>query len=253
MAGAENIPRSCVRCGERLEPGAFFCGGCGTRVPAVRGDGRLTLEFMGTTSQAYIWVTWWILLSALVLPAGWGVASLSRWYVRNVQFSDGAEAWFEGTGGQIWWYFVIQGVLSVLGSYFRPLSLASIFVDAWVSLAVLRWFTRNSRMSSGNRATFTGTYWPFLGFNVLLLFSFFTIIGWAWVLSGFMMWACRNLTIGPWQGVFVGSGWEFLWRGVAAILGSLPILTIPWMWVWFMKWLTRCVVFEDRAASAVHG
>ena len=253
-AGAEYTPGPCARCGEKLEPGASFCGNCGTRVAPVPGDGRVTLQFMGTTSQAYVWVTWLVLLSLLIIPTGWGVASLSQWYVRNVRFSDGTYAWFEGNGSQIWWYFVVQGLLSFLGNYFRllPLTLASIFVDAWVNLMVLRWFARNSRLSTGERPGFTGTYWPLLAFSVLLVLSFFTIIGWAWVLSGLMGWICQNLHIGSKQGLFVGNGLAFLWRGVVAILASLPIVTIPWAWLWFAKWLTRCVVFEDRAAPAVH-
>ncbi|MCE2404069.1 MAG: zinc ribbon domain-containing protein [Dehalococcoidia bacterium] len=253
MAGAENIPGPCTRCGETLEPGAFFCGNCGTGVTATPGDGRVTLQFMGTTSQAYVWVTWLILLSLVIVPTGWGVASLSRWYVRNVWFSDGTQAWFEGTGGQIWWYFVVQGIVSILGRLYPVLVLVSIFIDPWVNLVVLRWFAQHSRLSSGERTEFTGTYWPLLGLSVLLVLSIFTIIGWAWVLSRLMGWICQNLNIGPRQGVFVGNGLGFLWRGIAMILASLPIVTIPWAWLWFTKWLTRCVVFQDRSATVVHG
>lgn len=252
MAGLESIDRPCNRCGERLDPGAFYCASCGTPVHAGPREARVTLEFRGTTSQAYVWVPWWILLSLLVIPAGWGTASLSRWYVRNLWFSDGTEAWFEGTGGQIWWYFVIRGALSAVANFIPILAVAStvasVFVDPWIDLAITRWFVRGSRLSSGTRPGFTGTYWPFLAFYVLLALSLFTIIGWAWVMSAFMRWICRNLAIGAKQAVFVGSGWEFLWRGIASILCSIPIVTIPWAWVWFMKWFTRCVVFEDGAA-----
>ena len=240
----------CAQCGTGLSPGDFFCSGCGTPVPGGRHEGWVTLEFRGTVSQAYIWVTWFVLLSLLVIPTGWGIASLARWYVRNLGFSDGSRAWFEGTGWQIWWYYVVLGVLGVLRRYYLVVFLPSIFAEAWVNLTVLRWFVGNTRLSSGAGARFTGSYWPFLGFSVLLTLSIFTIIGWAWVLAGFMEWICRHLFIGDRQGAFHGSALHLLWRGFAALLGSLPIVTIPWMWVWFVKWLTGRVAFREPDTSA---
>ena len=250
MEGRESRARFCATCGERLDPDALFCAACGAHVGAGQPGGWVTLEFRGTVSQAYVWIPWWILLSLLVIPAGWGVASLSRWYLRNLWFSDGTEAWFEGSGGQIWWYFVVQGVFGAIGSFVPFLGLASLFVDAWVDFVVLHWFSANSRLSNGTRPSFTGRYWPYFGFYLLLVLSVFTIIGWAWVLSAMARWICRNLTIGSRQVVFVGSGWGFLWRGIAATLGSLPIVTLPWAWVWFMRWLTRSVVIEGTATSS---
>ena len=250
VGGRATGARFCAGCGARLDPDALFCAACGLLAGAGPREGRVTLEFRGTASQAYIWIPWWILLSLLVIPAGWGVASLSRWYLRNLRFSDGTEAWFEGSGGQIWWYFVLQGVLGIIGSFVPFLGLASLFVDAWVDFVVLRWFSQNSRLSNGTRPSFRGTYWTYLGYYLLLVLSFLTIIGWAWIMSAIMRWICRNLTIGSRQVVFVGTGFGFLWRGIAATLGSLPIVTIPWVWVWFMRWLTRSVVIEDTTTSS---
>ena len=124
MEGRESRARFCATCGERLDPDALFCAACGAHVGAGQPGGWVTLEFRGTVSQAYVWIPWWILLSLLVIPAGWGVASLSRWYLRNLWFSDGTEAWFEGSGGQIWWYFVVQGVFGAIGSFVPFLGLA---------------------------------------------------------------------------------------------------------------------------------
>ena len=89
---------------------------------------------------------------------------------------------------------------------------------------------------------FDGTYWPLLGWDLLLGLSFFSIIGWAWVMSAIMRWICRNIYMGRDQVVFVGSGWGFLWRGFVAMLGSILIITIPWLWVWYIRWIARNIV-----------
>lgn len=151
---------------------------------------------------------------------------------RRLWFSDGTEAWFEGTSGQVWWCFVIQGVLGIIVSFVPVLGLASPFVDARVDFVVLRWFSKNSRLNNGTRPSFTGTYWTYLGYYLLLLvIPFFTIVGCAQVMSAIMRWICQNLTIGSRQVVFVNSGWGFLWRDIAVTLGSLHIVTLSWVWV----------------------
>ena len=60
------------------------------------------IEFTGTGFQALGWGLLAVLLSLFVIPAAWGAVALYRWFVRNLSFSDGTKASFEGRGGQVW-------------------------------------------------------------------------------------------------------------------------------------------------------
>jgi hypothetical protein len=57
-----------------------------------------SLEFRGTGFQALGWGLLCVVLSLFVIPAAWGLAALYRWLVRNLSFSDGTQASFEGRG-----------------------------------------------------------------------------------------------------------------------------------------------------------
>ncbi len=69
----------------------------------------------------------------------------------------------------------------------------------------------------------------------LLVVSFITIVGWAWVVKYMMQWICRNVrgTIGF---DFTGSGLEILWRSLAVGLLSVLIVPIPWIHRWYVSW-----------------
>jgi len=54
------------------------------------------------------------LLSHLTLTAVRNDGVATRWFFRNLVFSDGTQASFEGRGGQVWFYFVIAAVLGFL-------------------------------------------------------------------------------------------------------------------------------------------
>ncbi len=252
--------RICAHCGARTEPGAAFCGSCGTATstveaagPAsagsaagiVRTAGPVTLEFTGTAMQALGWGLLYILLTILVIPAGWGVAALARWYVRNLSFSDGTHSHFEGRGGDIWYYFLLPALVQFipfLGFLMAP------FVTIWVYLVILRWFFENTGEDRAGNLRFDGTYWPLFGWYFLWVFSFLSIIGWAWVQSAMMRWICRNIYAGQDKVEFVASGWDFLWRGFALLGGSILIITIPYIWAWYIRWFTRSIVIQRAAA-----
>ena len=73
------------------------------------------IEFKGTGFQALGWSLLAVVMSLFVIPAAWGAVALYRWFVRNLSFSDGTQASFEGRGGQVWSYFVIVMLLGFVG------------------------------------------------------------------------------------------------------------------------------------------
>ena len=174
---------------------------------------------------------------------------LAQWFVRNLGFSVGTRTQFEGRGGQIWGYFILVFVLSGVLNFIPVVGfLISQLIGIRINLAIIRWFFRNLRLGPGGFLDFTGSYWPLVGWNVLLLVSFLSIIGWAWVLAALARWYCRNIYLDGVQVAFVGDGWGFLWRGFIALLGSILIITIPWLAVWYVRWVVRNVVIQRVTA-----
>jgi hypothetical protein len=214
-------------------------------------DDKVTLRFLGRGLQALGWGLLAIVAVVLVIPAAWGAVALYRWFVRNLVFSDGTKASFEGRGGEIWLYFVIAAVLSFLPQFSQVFPedqqltvlvifiLLSIPINVAIGLKIFRWFISKIRLSCGTPLSFDGSYGGFLGWTVVLYLSFLTIIGWAWVGVAMLRWICRNIKGGEHELVFVGSGWGFLWRYVLMALGSIFIIPIPWLAVWLTRWFVR--------------
>lgn len=112
---------------------------------------------------------------------------------------------------------------------------------------------------------FAGRYPRLLGWFLLYVVSFFTIIGWAWVGSAYLRWFARNIIGAGVRFEFHGSGWGILWRafGIAIVGGVigvvadmlsdvLDILGVIWyLWavVWLLRWLIRNVVLVRSAPS----
>ena len=65
--------------------------------------------------------------------------------------------------------------------------------------------------------------------------SLLTVIGWAWVASGYMRWLCRSIR-GNAAFDFTGSGVAILWRTVVFVVLCSLILPIPWMLQWLATW-----------------
>ena len=276
--------RFCSNCGTGLSPQAGFCPQCGTAVPQAQAPGgpppqpaprpatlpepqvrrpslaptpaapfagpkQVSLWFTGTGSEALGWGLIYLVLAMLIIPTGWGVAFLAQWFVHNLAFSDGTRAQFEGRGGQIWGYFILIFAISVVLNFVPVIGLViSQLIGVRINLAIIRWFFQNLQLEPGGFLEFTGSYWPLVGWNLLLVVSFLSIIGWAWVLAALTRWYCRNIYLEGVQVTFLGNGWGFLWRGTVAVLVSMLIITIPWMAVWYLRWIVSNVVIQRVAA-----
>jgi len=85
---------------------------------------------------------------------------------------------------------------------------------------------------------------------VLMMISFITIIGWAWVITAWMRWNCRNVAGTHREAVFTATGLEMLWRSVVLAFACAFIIPIPWMLGWYARWYTSKVSLVDRGAYA---
>jgi len=218
---------------------------------------QVSLVFQGTGLQALGYGLLYIILSVLIIPAAWGAVPLYRWFVRNLSFSDGTETSFTGRGGEIWDIFALAMIIiyipqlpsrmenseaAALVSIFLPITLLPISTVLW--LKTVRWFVAHIALSCGTSLRFVGAYGPYLGWTVLLVLSFFTVIGWAWAAVAMTRWLCRNVAGAQLRVVFEGGGWGLLWRGIVAALASIIVIPIPWMATWIVRWFARNMVVQ---------
>ncbi len=222
---------------------------------------RVELDFSGTGLQLLGWGLLSVALSMLVLPAAWGMVPLYAWFFRNVRSSDGAAVEFLGRPSEVWILFAATMFLSILpqaGSAFLEESRANAAafiltvllmpLTAAVGVAILRWMVMNISLENGPPLTFTGSYGGYLGWNVVLFFSWFTIIGWAWALTGFARWLCGNVEAEDLILSFEGKGLDLLWRGIVAFILCLPVVTLPWVLRWLTAWFVRNACIYRRVA-----
>ena len=100
---------------------------------------------------------------------------------------------FTGQPGDIWYIFILAALCGYVGAVNNWLELVSIPLSVLLYLIIGRWFFAKLTCDGGSALTFTGGYWQFLGWTLLFAISFLTVIGWAWVMTGTMRWACRSV------------------------------------------------------------
>lgn len=174
----------------------------------------------------------------LVIPAPWAMTSYYRWFISHLRVPTVPNIGFSGKGGDIWWAFVLIALLEYAGMARKPaLSLLVLVVLPILSWVILRWTLAN--ITSEGRPlglSFTGSVWAYLGWRLLLVLSFVTIIGWAWVMTAFMRWICRNIADATRTASFHATGWQILWRTWVFILTVIFIIPIPWTLRWYVRW-----------------
>jgi hypothetical protein len=196
----------------------------------------------------------------LIVPFPWVAAYFYRFVCDHVMLPDGRRLSFAGRGGDIWYVFMaipalvwaIQAVwlVAILSSddpaafgqsseadLIHVIGFAANLVFWALAVVILRWLVAHVKSPDGTISlTFVGGILPFIGWNILLILSVFTIIGWAWVLKFMLRWICRNVA-GTLAFDFVGTGLEILWRVIVLALASMFIIPIPWMMRWYANWL----------------
>src|SRR5260370_5633585 len=109
------------------------------------------------------------------------------------------------------WYLgaiVLSIRVSLTGMQF--LNAIMIIVQIGLYWLAIKWFVAN--IASNGRPLglgFSGSYWGYLGWNILAFVSVITIIGWAWVYTAQIRWMCRHVEGPRRQLVFNATGVEF--------------------------------------------
>ena len=186
----------------------------------------------------------------LVIPLPWVVTGIYRWLVAHLRVPQRPDAAFTGNPGDIWYVFVILALCTYAGvSQVSYLQYALIPIEAFLSWVVVRWFVVNVSPDGHQRPlTFTGSAWAYMGWYFLSLLSFITIIGWAWVLTAWLRWMCRNVDGMRREITFNASGWQMLWRTLLFSVATVLIIPIPWALRWYVSWNVSQVTLVERTA-----
>src|SRR6476660_4486587 len=191
------------------------------------GGGALSIEF---GILEFTWGSIVVLIGLLfVIPAPWALVWYLKWIVSCVHVPGRPNLTFTGSALTVAaWYFV-----SIVQ-----------FALYWL---LIKWLVAN--LASGGQPlglSFSGSFWAYLGWNILVVLAIITIIGWAWVQVAQLRWLCRNIQGTRREVVFTGTGLEFLWRSIVAVLACLFIIPIPWMYRWMIRWLASQTVLAER-------
>jgi hypothetical protein len=197
---------------------------------------------------------WWILLmigNVLVVPAPWISTGYYRWLFPRIHVPQRPNISFTGQVGDIWYVLIGLALTSYAGFIGGSIQLASIPLQAYLSWMVLRWVVRN--ISSNGQPIpmmFEGGALSFVGWQLLLMLSLITIIGWAWVMAAWMRWLCRNIGGTRREMIFTATGLQLLWRTLAFSFGCLFIIPIPWLLRWYATWFMTQFVLVERGTAA---
>jgi GYF domain 2 len=188
----------------------------------------------------------------LVIPAPWAVTSFYRWIVSRLRVPRRPNLAFTGQVGDIWYVFVAIGLMSYAGlSGVSYLQYILIPVQAFLSWMTVRWIAANFS-SNGARLPieFRGSALGYVGWYLLMYISVITIIGWAWVITAWMRWTCRNVAGTRREIVFNATGWQVLWRTVLFSFGCALLIPIPWVLRWYTSWYVSQFALVERNAYA---
>jgi hypothetical protein len=179
----------------------------------------------------------YIIGMVFVIPAPWVAVWFYRWFASRLQVPGRPNFSFTGQVADIWWAFILLALLGLVGAYDPTYQLIAVILQAVLSWVVLRWAVSNFA-SNGQKipTVFNGSIWGYIGWQLLLIISFITIIGWAWVITAMLRWICRNISGTRREILFNASGWQVLWRSIVFALLCFLIIPIPWMLRWYGQW-----------------
>jgi hypothetical protein len=192
----------------------------------------------------FTWRSILLLLGVIVvIPGPWAICWYMNWLMSCVYVPGRPNLSFTGKPGTIaLWYFgaiIVAIILAVLASQTDVQAFNHVFdiIQLVLDWLLLRYIIANIA-SNGQPLglSFSGSFWAFLGWNILVVISFITIIGWAWVFTAEIRWLCRNIQGTRRAVVFNGTGLQMLWRALVAMIASAFIIPIPWVYRWMMRW-----------------
>ena len=232
--------------GPPVVPGAGAVLGSGA--PA---GGSLSVDF---GIWDFIWRTLVLFIGLmLVIPVPWVIVMYCRWIVSCTHAPDRPNLSFTGRAVTILWWYLGAIFLSICLALtgIQYLNALMIFVQVGLYWLAIKWFVANFASNGQPLGLgFSGSYWGFLGWNILSALSIITIIGWAWVYTAQMRWMCRHVEGTRRDIVFNATGLEFLGRSLVTGLGCIFIVTIPWVMRWFIRWQVSQVALVERRTLA---
>jgi len=177
--------------------------------------------------------------AVFIIPFPWVFVPYCEWMVSCTRVPGRPNLSFTGRPITIlWWYLGAVALLiclAVIGSRFS--NVISLLIQTGLYWLGIRWFLEN--IASDERPlglSFSGSFWGYLGWNVLALLSVITIIGSAWVYVAQIRWMCRHVEGTRRAIMFNATGLDMLWRGALLVLGCALLIPIPWAVPWFTKW-----------------
>jgi GYF domain 2 len=184
-----------------------------------------------------------------VIAAPWTKTGFYRWFVAHLRIPQRADAVFTGKPGDIWYAFVVLALGIYTGLLHVPyLKFALVPVQAFCWWIIIRWLIANISLDGHQRPlAFTGDPWAYVGWYLLAAVSFFTIIGWAWVLTAWARWACRHIEGTRREIIYIATGLEMLWRTVVFGVAAMFIIPIPWVMRWYTTWYVSQFALVERA------
>jgi hypothetical protein len=223
--------------------------------------GSLSIDF---GIWEFIWRSLVFTIGAfLIIPFPWVTAMYCRWIVSCTHVPGRPNLAFTGrTVTILWWYLgvlalaVAAGVAKSLlpdSAPFQSLNIGAGLVEMFLYWLAIGWFIAN--ISSDGQLLglrFSGSFWAYFGWCVLVFVSLFTIIGWAWVWTAQMRWMCRHVEGTRREVLFTATGWQMLIRTWVLGLASILVIPIPWMMRWYTRWYASHVVLVERPIPANH-
>jgi GYF domain 2 len=212
--------------------------------------GPLSIDF-GIWEFTWRSVVLWIGL-VFVIPVPWVLVMYCRWIVSRTRVPQRPNLAFTGQPVTLMWYYA--AIVLMLGVAFiesRWLNYLTIIVQILLYWLFIKWFVANIRSDGPPlMLKFSGSFWGYLGWNILAFVSVITIVGWAWVYTAQMRWMCRHVEGTRREIVFKATGLEFLWRSLVTALCCVFIIPIPWVMRWFIRWQASQIVLVERGALA---
>jgi hypothetical protein len=187
----------------------------------------------------------------VVFPSPWTATAYYRWLAPRIHVPGRPNIAFFGRVDEIWYVIITLALTGYIGLVSDKLQYVVIPVQAALSWMLLRWVV-SSLASNGRQLpiTFKGSIWGYIGFHLLSFIAFFTIIGWAWVVTAWMRWICHNLDGTRREVVFNGTGLQVLWRTIVFVLLIFLIIPIPWVLRWYATWFVSQFALVERDTYA---
>jgi hypothetical protein len=192
-----------------------------------------------------------VISEVLIVPAPWVVVAYYRWLTPRINVPGRPNLGFTGTVGEIWYVIIGLVLCGFLGFIDNRLQIIGVLAQGALSWMLLRWaFSHISSNGQPLPISFKGSIWGFIGFQILAAISILTVVGWAWVMTFWMRWICRNIAGTRREVVFNGSGLQVLWRTIVFALVIWLIIPIPWMIRWYTNWFISQMAVVERGAYA---